>query len=56
LSHDASKGAVLSGSPAFDNAVWLRSVIALQKLPDLIQKVRALERELARLKADKEQK
>jgi UDP-3-O-[3-hydroxymyristoyl] glucosamine N-acyltransferase len=44
-------GAVLSGSPGFDNAVWRRAVIAFQRLPELQQRVRSLERELERLKA-----
>jgi UDP-3-O-[3-hydroxymyristoyl] glucosamine N-acyltransferase len=48
-SHDVDPGAIVSGSPAMDNAAWLRSVVALPKLHDLIRKVRDLEKELARL-------
>jgi len=50
-SHDVQPGAVVSGSPAMDNAAWLRSVVALPKLSDLIKKVRDLEKELTSLKS-----
>ncbi len=43
-------GKVLSGSPAFDNSVWRRSVALLPKLPELQRQVRALEKELEALK------
>ena len=43
-------GAILSGSPGFDNAVWRRTVVALPKLPDLLRQVRALEKDLEMLK------
>jgi UDP-3-O-[3-hydroxymyristoyl] glucosamine N-acyltransferase len=49
-SHDVAPGAIVSGSPAMENAVWLRSVVALPKLHDLIKRVRELEKELSRLK------
>jgi UDP-3-O-[3-hydroxymyristoyl] glucosamine N-acyltransferase len=49
-SHDVAPGAVLSGSPAFQNADWLRSSVAFQKLPDLMKKVRNLEKEIKNLK------
>ena len=52
-SHDVPPSAVVSGSPAFDNAVWLRAVASFPKLPALIQRVRALEKELAILKESK---
>jgi len=39
-------GAILSGSPGFDNAVWRRTVVALPKLPDLMRQVRTLEKDL----------
>jgi UDP-3-O-[3-hydroxymyristoyl] glucosamine N-acyltransferase len=50
-SHDIPQGAVMSGSPAFDNSVWLRSVAAFPKLPGLLRRVRELEREIEKLKA-----
>ncbi len=49
-SHDVPPGAVISGSPAFDNFRWLRSVAAFPKLPDLFRRIRDLEREIGRLK------
>lgn len=50
-SHDIPAGAMVSGSPAFDNSVWLRSTAAFAKLPDLVRKVRCLEKEIEQLKA-----
>jgi UDP-3-O-[3-hydroxymyristoyl] glucosamine N-acyltransferase len=49
-SHDLPPGAVVSGSPAFDNFQWLRSVAAFPKLPSIFRRLRDLEREIARLK------
>jgi UDP-3-O-[3-hydroxymyristoyl] glucosamine N-acyltransferase len=49
-SHDIPPGAVMSGSPAFENSVWLRSTAAFAKLPDMMRKMRALEKELQQLK------
>ena len=49
-SHDIPAGAVMSGSPAFENTTWLRAVAAFTKLPNLVRKVRDLERELQALK------
>lgn len=43
-------GAVLSGSPAFDSSVWRRCVTAFPKLPELQRQVRAMEKEIARIK------
>jgi UDP-3-O-[3-hydroxymyristoyl] glucosamine N-acyltransferase len=50
-SHDIPPGAVVSGSPAFDNSAWLRSTAAFSKLPNLVKKVRELESEIRQLKA-----
>jgi len=47
---DIAAGAVLSGSPGFDNALWRRTVIALPKLPEMQRRIRALENELERLR------
>jgi UDP-3-O-[3-hydroxymyristoyl] glucosamine N-acyltransferase len=49
-SHDIPPGAVVSGSPAFENAAWLRSTAAFSKLPQLVRKVRDLEKEIQQLK------
>jgi UDP-3-O-[3-hydroxymyristoyl] glucosamine N-acyltransferase len=50
-SHDIAAGAMVSGSPAFENAAWLRAVAAFPKLPNLIRKVRDLEKEIQKLKS-----
>jgi len=50
-SHDIPPGAVVSGSPAFENSAWLRSTAAFSKLPILVKKVRELEGEIQRLKS-----
>jgi UDP-3-O-[3-hydroxymyristoyl] glucosamine N-acyltransferase len=49
-SHDIAPGAIVSGSPAFENATWLRAVAVFAKLPNLVRKVRELEREVRDLK------
>lgn len=49
-SHDIPPGAVMSGSPAFENAAWLRATAAFAKLPQLVRKVRDLEKEIEQLK------
>jgi UDP-3-O-[3-hydroxymyristoyl] glucosamine N-acyltransferase len=43
---DVAKGAVMSGSPAFEAREWLRAITAFQKLPELLKSVRQLERRL----------
>ncbi len=48
---EIAAGAVVSGSPGFENAQWRRAVIVFPKLPELQRQVRALEREVAELKA-----
>ncbi len=49
---EIAPGAVISGSPAFDNAVWRRSVTVFPRLPELQHRVRSLERELELLKEE----
>jgi UDP-3-O-[3-hydroxymyristoyl] glucosamine N-acyltransferase len=41
---DVPAGAVMSGSPAFDAREWLRAITAFQKLPELLKRVRQLEK------------
>ncbi|HSP66927.1 MAG TPA: UDP-3-O-(3-hydroxymyristoyl)glucosamine N-acyltransferase [Bryobacteraceae bacterium] len=43
---DVAAGAVMSGSPAFDAREWLRAITAFQKLPELLKRVRQLEKHL----------
>lgn len=50
-SHDIPPDSIVSGSPAFDNRSWLRSVAALPKLPDLLRRIRELEKELLALRS-----
>ena len=47
--HDIPPKAVVSGSPAFDNGSWLRSVAVFPKLPALSRKIRALEKVVEQL-------
>lgn len=42
VSHDVEPGAMVSGSPAFDNKQWLRAVAVFNKLPELAKRVRKL--------------
>ena len=37
---DVAAGAVVSGYPAMDNRAWLRMVTALQRVPDLLRRLR----------------
>ena len=46
VGHDVERGALMSGSPAFEAREWLRSATAFQKLPELLKTVRQLERRL----------
>jgi UDP-3-O-[3-hydroxymyristoyl] glucosamine N-acyltransferase len=49
-SHDIPPGAVMSGSPAFENVAWLRATAVFSRLPALMRRVRDLEKEIERLK------
>ncbi len=51
---DVAAGAAISGSPAFDAAVWRRAVTAFSKLPDLIKTVRELKRRVEELSGGSE--
>ena len=44
IGHDVPAGAVVSGSPAFDAREWLRAITAFQKLPEMLRRVRQLEK------------
>jgi UDP-3-O-[3-hydroxymyristoyl] glucosamine N-acyltransferase len=41
---DVPAGAVMSGSPAFEAREWLRAVTAFPKLPEILKRLRELER------------
>jgi UDP-3-O-[3-hydroxymyristoyl] glucosamine N-acyltransferase len=50
LPRDVPAGSVRSGSPAVDNGLWLKYTAALNRLPELQRRVRALESEIDKLK------
>jgi UDP-3-O-[3-hydroxymyristoyl] glucosamine N-acyltransferase len=47
VSHDIPAGKTISGSPGFDNRVWLRAVTIFQRLPEILKRLSAVERRLA---------
>ena len=47
ISHDIPAGKVISGSPGFDNRVWLRAVSIFQRLPELLKRLDRVEKALA---------
>ena len=47
VSHDVPPGKMVSGSPAFDNRLWLRAVSIFQRLPELIKRLDRLEKVVA---------
>jgi UDP-3-O-[3-hydroxymyristoyl] glucosamine N-acyltransferase len=53
---DIEAGQVVSGSPAFEVREWLRAVTAFSKLPDLVSRMRQLEKRLAALEQSHESK
>lgn len=56
VSHDVPQGAVYSGSPGFENKEWLRATGVFHRLPELQRELRALEKEMARLRAEIEKR
>ncbi|HTM16942.1 MAG TPA: UDP-3-O-(3-hydroxymyristoyl)glucosamine N-acyltransferase [Terracidiphilus sp.] len=46
VSHDIPAGKMISGSPGFDNRVWLRAVAIFQRLPELLKRIDRLEKRL----------
>ncbi len=48
---DVAAGSIVSGSPAFDAALWRRAVAAYPKLPELLKTVRELKNKIERLEA-----
>jgi UDP-3-O-[3-hydroxymyristoyl] glucosamine N-acyltransferase len=47
ISHDIPAGKTISGSPGFDNRVWLRAVTIFQRLPELLKRLDRVEKKLA---------
>ena len=46
VSHDIPPGKMISGSPGFDNRVWLRAVSIFQRLPELLKRLDRLEKKI----------
>jgi UDP-3-O-[3-hydroxymyristoyl] glucosamine N-acyltransferase len=46
VSHNVPAGKMISGSPAFDNRLWLRAVTIFQRLPELLKRLDRLEKKL----------
>jgi UDP-3-O-[3-hydroxymyristoyl] glucosamine N-acyltransferase len=40
-------GKTISGSPGFDNRVWLRAVTIFQRLPELLKRLDRVEKKVA---------
>jgi UDP-3-O-[3-hydroxymyristoyl] glucosamine N-acyltransferase len=47
VSHDVPPGKMLSGSPGFDNRVWLRAITIFQRLPELLKRLDRVEKAVA---------
>ena len=47
VSHDVPAGKMISGSPGFDNRLWLRAVAIFQRLPDLLKRLDRLEKRVS---------
>src|SRR4051812_18085574 len=47
VSHDVPAGKMISGSPGFDNRIWLRAVAIFQRLPEMLRRLDRLEKRLA---------
>jgi UDP-3-O-[3-hydroxymyristoyl] glucosamine N-acyltransferase len=48
VSHDVPPGKMISGSPGFDNRIWLRAVAIFQRLPELLKRLDRVEKDLAK--------
>lgn len=44
VSHDISAGKMISGSPGFDNRLWLRAVAVFQRLPEMLRRLDRIEK------------
>ncbi|MGC1462764.1 MAG: UDP-3-O-(3-hydroxymyristoyl)glucosamine N-acyltransferase [Terracidiphilus sp.] len=47
VSHDVPAGKMVSGSPGFDNRLWLRAVTIFQRLPELLKRLDRVEKAVA---------
>jgi UDP-3-O-[3-hydroxymyristoyl] glucosamine N-acyltransferase len=46
VSHDVPPGKMISGSPGFDNRLWLRAAAIFQRLPELLKRLERLEKKV----------
>ena len=46
VSHDVPPGKMISGSPGFDNRIWLRAVAIFERLPELLRRLQRVESHL----------
>jgi UDP-3-O-[3-hydroxymyristoyl] glucosamine N-acyltransferase len=53
VGHDVAEGRIVAGSPAFDHKDWLRASATFPKLGDMLRTIRALERRVTELEANK---
>ncbi len=44
VSHDVPPGKMISGSPGFDNRIWLRATAIFQRLPEMLRRLDRLEK------------
>ncbi len=47
VSHNVPAGKMISGSPGFDNRLWLRAVTIFQRLPEMLKRLDRVEKKLA---------
>jgi len=47
VSHDIPPGKMISGSPGFDNRIWLRAVTIFQRLPEILKRIDRLEKRVS---------
>jgi UDP-3-O-[3-hydroxymyristoyl] glucosamine N-acyltransferase len=52
VSHDIPPGKMISGSPGFDNRIWLRAVTIFQRLPELLKRLDRLEKRVSAMAPD----
>jgi UDP-3-O-[3-hydroxymyristoyl] glucosamine N-acyltransferase len=46
VSHDVPPGKMISGSPGFENRLWLRAVMIFQRLPEMLKRLDRVEKVL----------
>ena len=47
VSHDVPPGKMISGSPGFDNRIWLRAVAIFQRLPEILKRLDRVEKRVS---------